>query len=147
MCNRVLWIVGLLLIASVSVAQAQGVVETSGSYTEGAPVRGHRYDTSGNLKISGPSFKASGDKTADTLVKTGAGMVHTLTCASDAVATAGTLAIRDAVSAGTGTIMQQIEFVAAYLAPVTLTLDQEFATGLYLDNTTTADVHCSVSYR
>lgn len=95
----------------------------------------------------GPAYKASGDKTADTLVKTGTGMVHTVTCASDAAATAGTLAIRDAVSAGTGTILQQIEFVAAFFPPVTMTLDQEFATGLYLDFTTTADVHCSASYR
>ncbi len=95
----------------------------------------------------GPGYQASGDKTADALIKTGAGMVHTVTCASDAAATAGTLAIRDAVSAGGGSILLQIEFVAAFFPPVTMTLDQEFATGLYLDFTTTADVHCSASYK
>lgn len=95
----------------------------------------------------GPGYLGSGDKTADSLIKTGTGMVHTVVCASDAAATAGTLAIRDAVSAGTGTILQQIEFVAAFFPPVTMTLDQEFSTGLYLDFTTTADVHCSASYK
>ena len=95
----------------------------------------------------GSGYLGSGDKTADALIKTGAGMVHTVTCASDAAATAGTLAIRDAVSAGTGTILLQIEFVVAFFPPVTMILDQEFATGLYLDFTTTADVHCSASYK
>jgi len=95
----------------------------------------------------GPGYKSSGDKTADALIKTGAGMVHTVTCASDAAATAGTVAIRDAVAAGAGTVMQQITFVAAYFPPVTITLDQEFATGLYFDFTTTADVDCSASYK
>lgn len=92
-------------------------------------------------------WESSGDKTADALIKTGAGMVHTVTCASDAAATAGTLAIRDGVAAGGGTIMQQLEFVAAFFPPVTVILDQKFSTGLYLDFTTTADVHCSASYR
>lgn len=92
-------------------------------------------------------WESSGDKTADALIKTGAGMVHTVTCASDAAATAGTLAIRDGVAAGGGSIMQQLEFVAAFFPPVTVILDQKFATGLYLDFTTTADVHCSVSYK
>ncbi len=93
------------------------------------------------------AWESSGDKTADALIKTGAGMVHTVTCASDAAATAGTLAIRDGVAAGGGTIMQQLEFVAAFFPPVTVILDQKFSTGLYLDFTTTADVHCSASYR
>lgn len=90
---------------------------------------------------------SSGDKLADALVKTGAGVVHTLTCASDAAATAGQLAVRDGTSAGGGTLIQQLEFVAAYYPASTQILDQPFVTGLFLDYTTTGDVHCSVSYR
>jgi hypothetical protein len=32
---------------------ADGYVETTGIYAEGAPIRGNRYDTGGNLKVSG----------------------------------------------------------------------------------------------
>lgn len=85
--------------------------------------------------------------TSDTLVKTGQGILHTVTCAGDAVPTVGTLEIRDGVAAGGGTVMQLITFAAAYFTPFTLTFDYRFETGLYLDFTTTADVTCSVSYR
>jgi len=88
------------------------------------------------------------DKTADASCKASAGFVHTISCAgTDAAATAGDVALRDATSAGTGTIVKQIGFAAAYLQPFTLTLDQAFSTGIYLDFTTTADVACNVSYR
>jgi len=85
---------------------------------------------------------------ADGSCKASAGFLHTITCAGDdAAATAGSLAIRDATSAGTGTIIQNVNFAAAYFAPVTMTFDVTFATGLYLDFTTTGDVECSASYR
>jgi hypothetical protein len=74
--------------------------------------------------------------------------LHTVTCASDdLVATAGSLAIRDATAAGAGTIIQNVNFAVALLAPVTMTFDVVLTTGLYLDFTTTADVECSASYR
>lgn len=94
-----------------------------------------------------PVYRYQAGVTADTLVKTGPGVVHTVTCASDAAATAGTVAIRDATAAGAGTIIQTIEFVAAFFPPVTITLDVAFKTGLFLDFTTTADVMCSASFR
>ena len=85
---------------------------------------------------------------ADGSCKASAGFLHTVTCASDdAAATAGSVAIRDATSAGTGTIIQNINFAAAFFPPVTMTFDVVFSTGLYLDFTTTADVECSASYR
>ena len=88
------------------------------------------------------------DKTADASCKASAGFVHTISCAgTDAAATAGDVALRDSTSAGAGTIVKQIGFAAAYLQPFTLTLDQAFSTGIYLDFTTTADVACNVSYR
>lgn len=85
---------------------------------------------------------------ADGSCKASAGFLHTVTCAGDdAAATAGSLAIRDATSAGSGTIIQNVNFAAAYFAPVTMTFDVIFSTGLYLDFTTTGDVECSASYR
>lgn len=84
----------------------------------------------------------------DTLVKTGAGVLHSVTCAGDdAAATAGAVAIRDGVAAAGGTVIQNVNFAAAYFPPVTLIFDVRFSTGLYLDFTTTGDVACSVSYR
>jgi hypothetical protein len=93
------------------------------------------------------NYSYSGVVTSDTLVKTGSGVVHTLTCGSDAAATAGTLSVRDGVAAGGGTIIATIEFVAAYFPPVTLTYDAKFGTGLFLDFTTTADVSCTVTFK
>lgn len=89
----------------------------------------------------------SGVKTGDASVKTGAGFLHTVTCASDAAATAGTLSIRDGIAAGGGTIIATIEFIVAYFPPVTMTFDVAFGSGLYLDFTTTGDVSCTASYR
>lgn len=86
--------------------------------------------------------------TADAAVKSGAGTVHTVTCAgTDAAATAGSVSILDSTSAGAGTTLLTIAFVAAYFPPVTITLDYQFTTGLYLDFASTADVMCTVSYR
>ena len=100
--------------------------------------------------------EASGDPgylraitTGDTLVKTGAGVLHSYVCwGSDAAATAGDIAIRDGVAAAGGTIMIDYLIAAAALVPTGQTsIDIPFSTGLYLDYTTTADVTCVVSYR
>lgn len=119
---------------------------TGGQFSDLRTLLAGEDQTNNVLRVEG-QFSRQSDVTSDTLVKTGSGLLHTLTCASDAAATAGTLAVRDSTTAGAGTIMQQLEFVASYFPPVTLTFDYAFTTGLYLDFTTTADVHCSVSYR
>lgn len=93
------------------------------------------------------TYRYSGVVTSDTLVKTGSGVLHTVTCASDAAATAGTLSIRDGIAAGGGTIIATIEFIVAYFPPVTMIFDVGFGTGLYLDFGTTADVSCTATYR
>ena len=86
--------------------------------------------------------------TADGACKASAGFVHTISCAgTDAAATAGSVALRDATAAGAGTVVQTIGFAAAFQQPFTLIIDSAFSTGIYLDFTTTADVACSVSYR
>ena len=85
---------------------------------------------------------------ADGECGSGANFLHTVTCAGDdAAATAGSMAIRDSTSAGAGTIIQNVNFAAAYFPPVTMVFDVALSNGLYLDFTTTADVECSASYR
>ena len=86
--------------------------------------------------------------TTDTLVKTGAGFIHRIVCwGSDAAATAGDIAVRDATSAGAGTIILDRLIPAAALTPANDELNVPFTTGLYIDYTTTADVTCTLSYR
>lgn len=82
----------------------------------------------------------------DTLIKTGAGILHTLTLASDAAATAGTLTVRDGTDAN-GTVMFLYTIPAAFVTPVTLLFDAEFKTGLYLDFGTTDDVSVTATYK
>lgn len=85
--------------------------------------------------------------TADTAVKSGAGFLHTVTIMpTDAAATAGTIVLYDN-TAESGTIIGTITVTAAWVAPVTLTFDCSFSTGLYVGFTTTADVNVTVSYR
>lgn len=106
-----------------------------------------RVETAGGVVVE-ERFSYCADKAADAACKSSAGFVHNISCAgTDAAATAGDVALRDATSAGTGTIVKQIAFAAAFQQPFTLTIDSEFATGIYLDFTTTADVACAVSYR
>jgi len=85
--------------------------------------------------------------TADTLVKTGAGFIHTITITpTDAAATAGSIILYDNTTEA-DTVIFNYYIPAATLTPVTLTLDVEFSTGLYVGFTTTADVSATISYR
>lgn len=105
-------------------------------------------DQTNNVLRTESQFSRCDNKAADAACKSSAGFVHTVTCTSaDAAATAGDIAIRDSTSAGTGTVVLDIAIPAAYFSPVTITLDEAFITGIYLDFTTTADVNCNVSYR
>lgn len=85
--------------------------------------------------------------TSDTAVKSGAGFLHTVTIMpTDAAATAGSIILYDN-TAESGTIIGTITVTAAWVAPVTLTFDVSFSTGLYVGFTTTNDVNVTVSYR
>lgn len=85
---------------------------------------------------------------ADQLYKSGLGYVRSITCYSDATATAGTIALRDNTAAGAGNILWSFDVLAvAYNTPFTVDLQTPFSVGLYLDFTTTADVKCMVRYR
>lgn len=94
------------------------------------------------------SYKSSGVKTADALVRTGKGFVHAITFSpNDAAPTAGTITLLDGVAAGSGTPLFTWVLPTTVYAPFTVILDVEFTTGLFLDFTTTNDVNVSVSYR
>lgn len=84
---------------------------------------------------------------ADTLVKTGAGFLHTLTFAQiDAAPTAGTIIVYDN-TAESGTIIYSETFDTTVFRGYSVTIDASFGTGLYVGFTTTADVGVTVSYR
>ena len=85
---------------------------------------------------------------ADQLYKSGPGYVRSITCYSDATATAGTIALRDNTAAGAGNILWSFDVLAvAYNTTFTVDLQTPFSVGLYLDFTTTADVKCMVRFR
>lgn len=85
--------------------------------------------------------------TADTLVTTGSGFLHTLTFAqTDAAPTAGTIIVYDN-TAESGTILFSETFDTTVFRAYSVLLDVTFTIGLYVGFTTTADVGVTVSYR
>lgn len=154
-----------LLLCGVAPALADGFVESSGTYAEGAQIRGNRYDTGGNQKVtlgtllSGEDqtngvmkveqqFSSSGIETADVQIKASAGYVDSITCyGTDNAAVAGTIILYDN-TAESGTIIWSWTVAALdYHIPFTVPLHVTAATGLYLGYTTTTDVNCTVVYR
>lgn len=86
-------------------------------------------------------------KTADALVKTGGGVLHTLTFScNDAAPTAGSIIVYDN-TAESGTILYSETFTTTAFRGFSVLLDISFTTGLYVGFTTTADVNCVVSYK
>lgn len=85
-------------------------------------------------------------KTADGQVKAGPGFVHTVTFSATGAVTAGAIALYDSLT-GAGTLIWT-GIIQAGLNPVTITLDCEFATGLYVAyDGTIANVATTVSFR
>lgn len=86
----------------------------------------------------------------DTLVRTGPAFVKFMTCSpTDNSSGAGTIQLRDAVAAGAGTIAVEWTVLAidyTVSAPKIFPVMASFATGIYLDFTTTSDIKCWVSY-
>lgn len=90
-----------------------------------------------------PSYKI----TSDLQVKAGAGFIHTVTfTCNDAAPTAGSIIIYDSLTE-TGSELFNHTFTTTPFAPFTVTLDNSFATGLFVGFTTTADVNVFISYR
>ncbi len=86
------------------------------------------------------------NKTADALVKTGAGVLKTITFScNDAAPTAGSIIIYDSLTE-TGTIIFSETFTTTPFRAYTLIINALFSTGLYVGFTTTNDVNVSLSY-
>jgi hypothetical protein len=84
---------------------------------------------------------------ADTLVKTGSGVLHTITFScNDAAPTAGSIIVYDKTTEAAPIIYSET-FTTTAFRGFSVTLDIEFSTGLYVGFTTTADINCVVSYR
>lgn len=84
---------------------------------------------------------------ADKLVKSGAGLLHTLTFScNDAAPTAGSIIVYDN-TAESGNVIFNHTFTTTPFVPFTITLDVLVATGIYIGFTTTNDVNVSTSYR
>ncbi len=154
------------------VSQAACVVDTTTpTYANGALIRNEpctsvgaqktaeQYDGGGEHSLEGVTYTeehyltipiggTDAMITADQLIKTGPGYVRSITCYSDATATAGTIALRDNTASGAGNILWSFDVLAvAYNTPFTVDLQTPFSIGLYLDFTTTADVKCMVRFR
>lgn len=85
--------------------------------------------------------------TADALVKSGPGYLHTITFSqTDAAPTAGSIIIYDN-TAESGTKLLTVNFTTAVFQPYTLHFHSSFTTGLYIGFTTTTDVNVTVTYR
>jgi hypothetical protein len=63
---------------------------------------------------------------------------------------AGTIQLRDSLTAGGGTIVEEWVVLAVNYTlevPIEFPVGKIFTTGIYLDFTTTSDIKCDVSYR
>lgn len=85
--------------------------------------------------------------TADTLVKTGSGVLHSIVISCNDVApTSGSVIVFDN-TAESGTQIFNHTFTTTPFAPFSLVFDCDFANGLYVGFTTTADVNVTLNYR
>ena len=92
------------------------------------------------------AYNLSRNCTADTLVKTGAGVLKSLTFSqNDAAPTAGSIIVYDN-TAESGTILFSHTFTTTAFQAYTVNIDAKFDLGLYVGFTTTADVNCVVVY-
>lgn len=86
-------------------------------------------------------------KAADALVKTGSGVLHSLTFScNDAAPTAGTVIVYDSTTE-TGTVIYSETFTTTPFRGYSVVLDVAFVNGLYVGFTTTTDVNVTVAYK
>jgi hypothetical protein len=108
-------------------------------------------DTVNSVARTEQQFSYQTPVAVDTPVKPSAGYVHNFKCSpTDNASVAGTIQLRDATSAGTGNVVEEWTVLAidyTTRVPITFAVDKIFATGIYLDFTTTTDIKCDVSFR
>ena len=131
MWTRYLFTLWLILGAGVSLARADGYVETSGSYTEGTPIRGNRYDTNGNMKVHIGTLLSGEDQTNNLLMTSG-GVVRQTTVTMGAAATANGTTAAFAVPTGIKTFVGQVVGTGAVLQTQTIygDVDNDAANGI-----------------
>lgn len=87
----------------------------------------------------------------DTQVKDAPGFVQMMKCMpQDNASVAGTIQLRDSLSAGAGSVVEEWVVLAVNYTlevPIEFPVGKIFTTGIYLDFTTTSDIKCDVSYR
>lgn len=126
---------------------SKGGTVTLGTTLAGENVLKDRF-TVENSFLTIPSGGTTSRISADQLYSSAPGLVDSITCNSDATATAGTIAVLDSTAAGTGNVLYQLNVEAvAYTTPFTVPLHTPYSVGLYLDFTTTADMFCTLVYR
>lgn len=150
-------------------AYTSGSITVTGTASNATTSGGFLFDSAGNLvttkgtqdggehigateaegyqQVRG-NFLSGGKKTADAQIKASAGHVSHMVCAgTDATATAGTIILYDSLTE-TGTAVYTLDVLAvAYTTPFTIPIMVDFATGIYLGFTTTADMSCHPFYR
>ncbi len=127
---RYLCAIVLILGVGVSQAYADGYVETSGSYAEGTPIRGNRYDTAGNLNTTLKTLLSGEDQT-NNLMRTSGGAVRQTTVTMGAAATANGTTAAFAVPVGVKTFYGQVSGTGAVLQTQTIfgDVDNDAANG------------------
>lgn len=99
-----------LLLSGVAPAFADGFVETSGTYAEGAQIRGNRYDVNGALKVTQATLTSCEDQTNNLCMVSG-GVVRSTTMAS--AVTTNTTSSAVAVPTGTKTFYGSVDGTGA----------------------------------
>lgn len=155
------WVTVLLLVGGVAVAAGITAVSGLSSLTNQqeeiksttnalwsylASLLSGEDQTNSVFRVEG-QFSYKNIPHADTQVKATPGFVHSVTCGSDAAATAGTISLLDATAAGGTPVVYTWTFTTNNYPSATVLLDVVMTTGIYMDYTTTADVDCVVAYR
>ncbi len=91
-------------------------------------------------------YRSSGVLTGDTLVKSGSGMIHTVTITcNDSAPTAGSIIVYDSLTEA-GTQVFNHTFTTTPFTPFSVILDVGVSNGIYVGFATTNDVNVTVSY-
>lgn len=142
----IVWLLGSLFYSHQALAGC--VVESSGTYAEGANLRDDKCDTGGNKKVrNNITYSTSAIVTSDTALVSGATVLHCILISqNDAAPTAGTIIIYDN-TAESGTQVFNWTLTTTAFIPFQVCLDRPMTNGIYAGFTTTADVNVSVTYR
>lgn len=150
MWTRIGLVLGLLA-GGVAPAFADGFVETSGAYAEGAPLRGFRFDVNGALKITQATLTSCEDQTNNLCMVSGGAVrfsylgtnLTTNTTTAPITLPVGSKSIYGVVS-GTGAVTQTQAIYSGVTSGFTPATDGILLCTLTLSGTTTAADQCPV---